>query len=111
MPGAVGCINSRGYHLNLTFVRQSSESITFVQNQKHYLLVEVAMSEETTSEVREVTKGELDLQDDESSDESYQDISGRNINPTKLTALLKARFGIGSYEIHASVSCLRKESN
>lgn len=61
------------------------------------------MSKETTPEVREVAKGDQ-LEEDESSDESsYQDISGRNINPTKLTALLKARFGIGSYEIHVCV--------
>ena len=32
--------------------------------------------------------------------ESHQDISGRNISPAKLTALLRTKFGIGSYEIH-----------
>jgi hypothetical protein len=39
-------------------------------------------------------------------DNLYQDISGRVVNPTKLTAFLKTRFGIGSYEIHVSFSCL-----
>jgi len=31
--------------------------------------------------------------------ESYQDISGRNISPVKLIAMLRTKFGIGAYEI------------
>jgi hypothetical protein len=32
-----------------------------------------------------------------------QDFSGRNINPTKLSALLRAIFGAGAYEIQVSL--------
>ncbi|KAK4247591.1 hypothetical protein C7999DRAFT_32009 [Corynascus novoguineensis] len=31
---------------------------------------------------------------------AYQDIFERNIKPSKLVALLRKRFGAGSYEIH-----------
>jgi len=40
--------------------------------------------------------------DDELSEiklEACQDISGRNISPVKLIAMLRTKFGIGSYEI------------
>jgi len=40
-----------------------------------------------------------DLDEDED-DEDTQDISGRNINPAKLTALLRAKFGVGAYAVH-----------
>ena len=33
-----------------------------------------------------------------------QDISSRKINPTKLNALLKTKFGVGSYEICVSLT-------
>jgi hypothetical protein len=32
-----------------------------------------------------------------------QDFSGRNINPAKLSALLRAIFGAGAYEIQVSL--------
>jgi hypothetical protein len=32
--------------------------------------------------------------------DSFQDIGGRSINPTKLATLLGATFGVGAYEIH-----------
>jgi len=38
--------------------------------------------------------------DDDEDDEDTQDISGRNINPAKLTALLRAKFGVGAYAVH-----------
>lgn len=34
--------------------------------------------------------------------DSFQDIGGRSINPAKLAALLKNKFGAGKYEIHVS---------
>lgn len=34
--------------------------------------------------------------------ESHQQISGRNINPAKLAAMLRTKFGIGAYEIQVS---------
>jgi hypothetical protein len=40
---------------------------------------------------------------DEEDDDLTQDISGRNINPTKLSALLRAKFGAGAYELHVSL--------
>lgn len=51
--------------------------------------------------------------DDHDSDASdsgieFQDVSGRNINPAKLTAMLRAKFGFGAYEIHVSTfSCVK----
>lgn len=36
----------------------------------------------------------------DSTPEPTQDISGRNIHPAKLSAMLKATFGEGMYEIH-----------
>jgi hypothetical protein len=38
--------------------------------------------------------------DDLWDDASYQDISRRNINPAKLTAMLRTKFGVGSYEVN-----------
>lgn len=35
---------------------------------------------------------------------AFQDIMEKNINPAKLVALLRRRFGAGTYEIH--VRCL-----
>jgi hypothetical protein len=32
--------------------------------------------------------------------EDIQSISGRNIDPTKLTMLLRIKFGAGAYDIH-----------
>jgi len=32
-----------------------------------------------------------------------QDISGRNINQTKLTTLLRMKFGVGAYDVHVSL--------
>ena len=43
--------------------------------------------------------------DDDSSDfEDVQSISGTNIDPTKLTMLLRVKFGAGAYDIHVSAS-------
>lgn len=38
---------------------------------------------------------------------AFQDIVGRDINPTKLMALLRMRFGVDRYEIH--VRCFHEE--
>jgi hypothetical protein len=35
--------------------------------------------------------------------DSHQDIAGRNINPAKLTALLRAKFGAGAYQLTVSL--------
>jgi hypothetical protein len=40
--------------------------------------------------------------EDEDDDELTQDISGRNINPAKLSALLRAVFGAGAYKLQVS---------
>jgi hypothetical protein len=37
---------------------------------------------------------------------AFQDIIEKNLNPAKLVALLRRRFGAGKYEIH--VRCLIK---
>jgi hypothetical protein len=34
--------------------------------------------------------------------DDIQSISGRNIDPTKLTMLLRVKFGAGAYDIHVS---------
>ena len=47
---------------------------------------------------------EEDGDDDEPNGLTTQDISGRNINQTKLTALLRMKFGVGAYDIHVSCS-------
>lgn len=44
------------------------------------------------------------LDDDDSKALPTQDICGRNINQTKLTALLRMKFGVGAYDIHVSCS-------
>lgn len=36
--------------------------------------------------------------------DSFQDVGGRSIKPTKLVALLKTMFGNGTYEIHVSAT-------
>lgn len=64
------------------------------------LALSITMSTMTTPAVAPVDVA-TGFENDEPSDiPSYQDISGRNINPAKLTALLRSKFGIGSYEIH-----------
>ena len=32
----------------------------------------------------------------------FQDVEGMNINPAKLTAMLRSKFGVGAYEVHVS---------
>ena len=44
-----------------------------------------------------------DEDEDEDEDELTQDISGRNINPAKLSALLRAVFGAGAYKLQVSL--------
>ena len=44
------------------------------------------------------------LDDDDEKALATQDISGRNINQTKLTTLLRMKFGVGAYDIHVSCS-------
>jgi hypothetical protein len=46
------------------------------------------------------TREEYD--DDLSDFEDAQSISGTNIDPTKLTMLLRIKFGAGAYDIHVS---------
>jgi hypothetical protein len=43
-----------------------------------------------------------DIEESDCGIDSHQDVSGRNINPAKLTAMLRAKFGVGAYEIHVS---------
>ena len=40
-------------------------------------------------------------------DSSFQDVSCRNVDPTKLIALLRAKFGVGSYQIHVCIASPR----
>src|SRR5579871_2356136 len=44
------------------------------------------------------------LVDDDENSVTTQDISGRNISQTKLTTLLRMKFGVGAYDIHVSFS-------
>jgi len=43
-----------------------------------------------------------DEDDDLSDFEDAQSISGSNIDPAKLAALLRIKFGVGTYDIHVS---------
>jgi hypothetical protein len=44
------------------------------------------------------------LDDNDTKGFATQDISGRYINQTKLTTLLRMKFGVGAYDIHVSFS-------
>ena len=44
----------------------------------------------------------LDDDDDVPDGLATQDISGRNINQIKLTAMLRMKFGVGAYDVHVS---------
>jgi hypothetical protein len=45
----------------------------------------------------------LALPDNQELELVTQDISGRNIDPSKLTAALRMKFGISGYDVHVSV--------
>jgi hypothetical protein len=63
------------------------------------------MSSETNSNnVLAVSEAPLaNRGEDEDDDELTQDISGRNINAAKLSALLRAMFGTGAYKLQVSL--------
>jgi len=52
----------------------------------------------------DTTRNAPEDDDDEADGLATQDICGRNINQTKLTALLRMKFGVGAYDIHVSCS-------
>lgn len=56
------------------------------------------MADTSSAKTLQVNIGDID----EESIDKYQQISGRYINPAKLTAKKKEKFGTGSYEIHVS---------
>jgi len=59
------------------------------------------MSNAPAPAVKEAQKLPLDLEFDDSEDDSdYQDIPGHKVNPTKLAAMLRTNFGVGSYTIN-----------
>ncbi|PMD13099.1 hypothetical protein NA56DRAFT_756056 [Hyaloscypha hepaticicola] len=56
----------------------------------------------STSSISVIPLANIECEMDEPSQiklEACQDISGRNISPVKLIAMLRTKFGIGAYEI------------
>ncbi|KAL6704963.1 hypothetical protein ACN47E_007508 [Coniothyrium glycines] len=68
--------------------------IPYFPNLVHYLRFKVCVYKPTQVAML------FELDDDHSEWDDAQSISGSNIDPAKLTTLLRIKFGAGAYDIH-----------
>jgi len=68
----------------------------------------------STSSISVISPVNVEPTNDEPSEiklESSQDISGRNISPVKLIAMLRTKFGVGAYEIQVCSNLKKARSD